>query len=321
MQKRRSFKVIQGHKGTKKRPKIYNLLLLTLLLLLLRIAWPFAHQALAAAFVRTVPAQTGVLEHIVAAHGVIVRQEHVVAAPFTGTIKWLVAPGERLATGAAVATITSDGGISRTVTMPAAGIVIRKLDGFEGALQPAVLEKPASLNVAGLRRSELNRQELADGAEVQRGTFIFKYIDDYHWYLVAQFKPDAFAALEEKKTVSLRLSLDEAAAVRARVEKITEKDDLVTAVFALQEQLPGCYEERFAELQIITQSTRGLILPTSALRLRGEKTGVYVLDQSLVQYREVEVITAEAEQMVVRGLPTGIPVITNPFLVKVGQKL
>ena len=56
MQKRRSFKVIQGHKGTKKRPKIYNLLLLTLLLLLLRIAWPFAHQALAAAFVRTVPA-------------------------------------------------------------------------------------------------------------------------------------------------------------------------------------------------------------------------------------------------------------------------
>ena len=62
------------------------------------------------------------------------------------------------------------------------------------------------------------------------------------------------------------------------------------------------------------QSTRGLILP-SALRLRGEKTGVYVLEPVVVQYREVEVIATEAEQMVVRGLPTGIPVITNPFLV------
>ncbi|HZK25266.1 MAG TPA: HlyD family efflux transporter periplasmic adaptor subunit [Oscillospiraceae bacterium] len=321
MRKRRRFTVIEGQKTKSKRPKIQSLILLTLALLVVRIAWPFAHQALAAIFVRTVNAQIGVLEHIVEAPGFIVRQEQVVTAPLTGTLKWLAADGERLAIGAPVATITTAGGTVQTVTMPAAGMVIKKIDGFEGALQPVILEQPAALDVAQLSEAKADLQEVDDGAEVQQGSFIFKSINNYLWYYVAQFKHDAFAALEGKTTVDLRLSLDDSATVRAQIREVIEEEGTVTAVFALQEQLAGCYEERFAEVEIVTQRTRGIVLPTSALRVRGDETGVYVLDQSLVRYRKVEVVTTEAQQVVVHGLPTGIPVIINPVFVKEGQKL
>lgn len=321
MQKRRRFTVIQGQKNRQKRPKIQSLIWLTLGLLVLRVAWPFAHRAVATAFVRTVNAQLGVLEHIVEAPGIIVRQEQVVAAPLTGTLKWQAAAGERLAIGTPVATITTAGGVEQTVTMPAAGMIIKKLDGFEGVLQPAILEQPTTLDVEKLSDTKAKVQEIADGAEVQQGSFIFKIINNYVWYYVAQFEEDTFAKLAGEKAANLRLSLDDTTTVRAQIMEVKEEDGTVTAVFSLEEQLGDCYEERFANVEIVTQSTTGIVLPASALRVRGDETGVYVLDQSLVRYRQVEVLTTEAQQVVVRGLPTGIPVITNPLLVKEGQKL
>lgn len=320
MHKRRSFTVIQGKKK-KKRPgeKLVFLLLMTAVsIIVARSVWSFARDALASALVKTVVSEEGLLEITVSSQGVLVRDERVAGSPLTGVLRWNVQCGERLAANTAVATITTPTGFSEDAVTPGSGMVVLSLDGLEGILQPSNLSE---IDVELLRKKQAKPRHAADGSEVLQGSLLFKVVDNFFWYYIAELEREQFEAIKDRPSALLRFSFAPHEDVRGKINVLRQEDERVAVAFMFQEEVDGCFLERFVEADIIVRRNRGVVLPVSALLLRGEEVGVYTLDKSVVRYRQVEVIETGREQVVVRGLRPGLPVITNPAFVREGQRL
>ncbi|EEG77606.1 HlyD family efflux transporter periplasmic adaptor subunit [Dethiobacter alkaliphilus] len=319
MRKRRPFAVISGKQKKKSSGEkiVYILLMLALGLLVLQVTYSLGRSVFASLFVDTVTSENSVLEHTVSASGVLVRDEHVVAAPLTGTLHWLVPQGERVPLGATVATITTAGGIQQKVTAPVPGMLIKQLDGLEGELQPKALAdiRPEKIN-------DVKPQQAESGEDVQQGSIIFKLVDNYTWYFVAGMSRQEYNDFREfSASARLRFSFAPKEEVRSQSAKLSETDETVTVAFTLQQDIDGGFTERFAEADVIMRGTSGIVLPSSALLLRGDETGVYVVEKSVVRYRSVDVLDVAGDQVVVDGLRPGFPIITNPGLVREGQRL
>lgn len=318
MNKKNRFTVIQGKKQKPSREKlIYAFLIMVAVMLGVHALFSFTHDFIAARLVRTVVSDEGVLEEAITASGVIVRDERLVSAPVTGTLRWVVVEGERLAVGRTVAVLTMSENTAREVTTPAPGLVILHLDGLEGVLQPQSL---AEVDVEPTRKLSLKTQEFTDGDLVQQGSILFKVVNNFHWYFVAQLSPGDVTALDGSKSFLMRFSFMPVQEVWGKVEMI-QKDDKPTVAFVMQDQIDGCFTERFAEADIIVRSTRGIVLPVSALVKRGDEIGVYTLEKSVVRYRAVDVLELSEKKVVIDGLRKGLQVITNPKWVREGQTL
>jgi len=325
--RKRKFTVIEGQRGKKQRRSVKGgFLLITIVLLAVLGAWFGGRKLAAKLLVETVIAYEDVLEQTLNVDGVLVREENVVAAPTSGTLRWLVQEGERVPSGYPVAEITTVGGSVVTVTAPQPGIMVPQLDGFEQILQPHGLSQidPALLQKQA-QEEEADEEKTEGTAEafVLKGSFLFKIVDNFPWYYVAQFEGNRFIKLEEQSKVAISFSFagEEVEPVAARITEIRTEEDLVTVVFQLQEEVDGYYRERFTRADIIYARARGIILPASALILRDDEVGVYVLIKSKVRYRKVEVLETYDDQVVVDGIQPGLPVIINPSWVEEGQQI
>jgi putative membrane fusion protein len=320
MKKQRPLTVIPG-KGKKKRRREnigYILLLLAAAALVLQAAYSFARDALAGMLVRTVISEDTVLEQLIVAGGVIVREETVIAAPVTGTVRWVAEPGERLSVGSRAAVITAENGMQRNIYVPASGVMVPELDGLEGLLHPKALE---SIDLKEIRRMRQKILATAEGEEVRQGTILLKVVNNYIWYFVSDIPVDELELLADRKTVPLRFDFAPDVEVSATWSELERDERLARVVFEIREEVAGCFTRRLAEAEVVARRTRGLILPETALLERGEDTGVYILDKAVVRFRPVEVLDYDGDTVVVSGVPHGFTVITNPRLVKEGQRL
>ncbi|NLM46917.1 MAG: hypothetical protein GX200_08970 [Firmicutes bacterium] len=324
MQKKRrhvKLSVIKGGKGRLAgKIKQASLVLLAVLVAaaVLYSLWYLAGQRLVASLLtETVVAREGVLEKGITTEGVWVRKEQVVAAPATGRLHWLAADGSRLSLGTPVAEIRTPGGEIHTVTAPQPGILSRQLDGLEGALQPGSL---ASVNVAALLENDPQASIYAEGVQLLAGTLFFKIVENFSWYYVSCLPLAEAEKLAAEAKAKLRFETA-AKPVSAVLSETFSNGDNLTLAFTVQEEVPGCFADRFTAAKIVTGEVAGIVLPAAALVLNGEEAGVYILEESLVRFRPVEVLGAEGDQVVVDGIKTGTPVIINPVLVKEGQRL
>ena len=276
-----------------------------------------ARSTLTSVLLKTVVSEESVLEQLVSVSGVIVRDEHVVAAPVTGTVRWVAVAGARLASGASVAKIyTADGGV-QNIAAPVSGVMIPVLDGLEGVLQPNALE---NINVAEVRKLSQKSQAVQDGAEVKLGSIFFKLVDNFSWYYVVNLSRAEFALLTPQKN-SLRFAFSPQEEVSASWMVLAENEDTVRLAFALNEDVEGAFLQRLSDAEIVVRRFTGFVLPSSALISRGAETGVYVLEKSLVSYLPVKVLGQVGENAVIEGVRAGRTVIKNPFLVSEGQRL
>ena len=149
----------------------------------------------------------------------------------------------------------------------------------------------------------------------------FKMVDNFTWYYVVEMSADEYAGLSERSSVTLRFSFAPDQDASGQPVVIEDGGDMVTLIFEMKDDVDGCFTERFASANVITKRTSGIILPVSALIERGNETGVYILEKSVVRYRPVDVIETWQSEAVVSGLRIGFPVITNPNLVREGQRL
>lgn len=319
MGRNRKFTVVHGKRRGRMREKLlYFFLTAVIIVFGLQALYSFARDALSARFVKTVVVENGVLETVQPVEGVIVREEKVMAAPATGKLEWLVGEGERLAIGTPAARIQTGETSWQTVHTSASGIIIMQLDGLEGVLQPRSMTE---INVPLTRKIPFKPSRLSAGEEVRQGSLIFKMVDNFTWYYVVEMSADEYAGLSERSSVTLRFSFAPDQDASGQPVVIEDGGDMVTLIFEMKDDVDGCFTERFASANVITKRTSGIILPVSALIERGNETGVYILEKSVVRYRPVDVIETWQSEAVVSGLRIGFPVITNPNLVREGQRL
>ncbi|MFW0861092.1 MAG: HlyD family efflux transporter periplasmic adaptor subunit [Dethiobacter sp.] len=319
MKRKRRFAVIPG-KGKKKGIKekfLRGSLMLVAAVLALQVAYFFAGSMLTRLLLKTVVSEESVLEQIVSVSGVIVRDERVVAAPVTGTVRWVTTAGARLATGANVAKIyTADGGV-QNISAPVSGVMIPVLDGLEGALQPGDLER---IDAAEVRKLSKKTQAVPDGAEVRQGSIFFKVVNNFSWYYVVDLSRDDFALLTSQRN-RLRFAFSPQEEVLASWVVLKEGEDTVRLAFTLSEDVEGSFVQRLSDAEIVARRITGFVLPSSALISRGADTGVYLLEKSVVSYLPVKVLGEVGENVVIEGVRSGRTVIKNPLLVKEGQRL
>lgn len=319
MKKNRKFKVVHGkRRGRTGEKLVYFLLTAVIVLFGIQAFYSFARDALTARFVRTVVVENGVLETIQSVEGVIVREERVVAAPATGKLEWLVGEGERLAIGTPVVRIKTADNNWQTVHTSVSGVIIMQLDGLEGVLQP---QSMTEINVPLTRKIPFKPSRLSAGEEVRQGSLLFKIVDNFTWYYAIELTAGEYAGLSEQSSVTLRFSFAPDQDATGQPVVVEEDGDKVTLIFEMKDDVDGCFTQRLASADVITKRVRGIVLPTSALIERGDETGVYILEKSIVRYRPVDVIDTWQEEAVVSGLRIGFPVITNPNLVREGQRL
>ena len=321
MRKKRAFTVIHGQHKKKRPMKKWGTFLLfaVVAVFILQAGFSFAREKIAIAFVNTVMSGEEVLEKSVAVKGVIIRRENVVAAPVTGTVRWSADEGERLGLGAKVAAITSATGEVQRVVMPAPGVVVLQLDGLEGALQPQSLEQIDVVDI--LQQASKKLHQVKPDELVQQGTMLFKVVDNFTWYFMADFSQESYQEIKALTNLRLRFSFSPAEDVIGKIVFRQEADERVTVVLEFKDTVTDCLIERFAEAEVVFNRTRGIVLPTSALVLRGEETGIYVLEKSVVRFRAVDVVEASKDKVVVEGVRQGSQVITNPILVREGMRL
>ena len=179
------------------------------------------------------------------------------------------------------------GSIRENVYTSVSGCFYTSLDGLE--------QKRPESEILGISTAEIYGYTKTLDEYKKPKTHAGKIVDTYSWYLVATLpKKDA-----EVLTVGspVTLSIDEGSSVAATVSSINYDDhDMAAIVVKCTRNANGIFEKREVNFEICYEEYSGFYVPSAAIRVNGDVTGVYVINQNeTVSFRAIDVILQEEE--------------------------
>lgn len=205
----------------------------------------------------------------------------------------------------------------REIITPFSGIAVFQRDGLEEILTPDNID---FLSFEQMQDFEPNIRKIKSGEKVEQGVPLVKIVDNYAWFFTAYLNPSQRDKLNNRDWVNLDFDFAPGDRVRARVYALEEDEEgRHLATFRVTEHLEEFYLHRQVKARINYESFRGVTIPESALIYKGEKRGVYSVEKAMVRFRQVEVIDALGEEVLVEELSPGRLIITNPSYFREGQ--
>ncbi len=202
------------------------------------------------------------------------------------------------------------------IISPFSGIVVYYTDGLEDFFQPSLIHFLSSQQLGSFEREG---KEINFGQKIERGSPIFKIVDNYTWYFTVLVTPEQGEIFKDKNRVYLRFDFISPHETRVDVFHLEEEQDKTLVTFKVNEQLENFYLYRQTQAEIIFNHLRGIIVPEEALLTKGEETGVYTIEKAMVRFRPITVKKELEGSIIVEGLPAGRVVITNPRFFREGQ--
>lgn len=215
------------------------------------------------------------------------------------------------------------GGIREEVCAGASGYFYSTLDGLEGGGN----EK----EIFELTPSKINK--FSDTLENYEPTdsYVGKIVDTYSWYLVASLPASEAALLKEGSNITV--SIDETTPVSATVSAINpDRTDRCAVIIKCTRAASNIYEKRSVEFEVCYEEYSGLYVPSAAIRIRNDVTGVYVINQNeSVSFRCVNILLQEEDFYIVQSNytpPEGVEysslrlyddILVNPEVVKFNE--
>lgn len=256
-------------------------------------------------------AQTGTISHERMVAATFANQELPLAAPFSGSVKFLGEAGQRFRRGEGVATLQPAGatpGIkvenaqSHTILATMGGLFFHQTDGLETII---TAENLISMDLDRLLAQTANVK--IPGASVQTGEFVGKIVNNL-------VPTQAFLELTniEGLTVgkTIRLTLGEQTA-NAKILRKSEKPMGVVVSFPYY--IDGSATNRRQDVTWIYQApTSGVIVPKSALWTQGEELGVFLRSEGVVHFKKVKVLDQDDKFACIEDLQSGIPIVITP---------
>lgn len=194
------------------------------------------------------------------------------------------------------------GGIREEVLAPASGYFYTNLDGLEGLGNEKDISALTTTDINGFSQT-LKEFDPKSGA-------VAKITDTYTWYLAASIP------LEEaqlfKKGQSVTVSIDESPSVKASILAInTDATNEAALILKCDRNIVGIYEKRTAEFEICLEEYSGLYVPSAAIRVVDDITGVYVMNKNQsVSFKCVDILLSEDNYYIVKNKyepPEGSP--------------
>jgi putative membrane fusion protein len=339
------------------KKNIYYLLLFLSLFLLIQILCGWIWGSAGQDTINTVLASEGTTDVSFSAGGIITFSEKVVLAPCSGFVCYEVTGGERVPVGKELASITDfplkkadseesessdaeyfqrvkDWLLGETeeeptnffpannkemkIVAPLPGLVHLKMDGFEifGPNSRFPYLTPEEFAEKGIEE-----KLLSSGERVLRSTPLLKLIDNYYWFFSAVLLPELGRLLPENQQENkLFFSFAPDIPVQGRKVESRERDDgTLEITWCIDRELPGLYEQRWDNAEIVYKKLEGALIPKSALVQKEDKKGVYVVEEGLIKFREVIVLTERENDYLVKNLEIYERVVTKPENVREGQ--
>ncbi|NLY43967.1 MAG: hypothetical protein GX066_08375 [Clostridiaceae bacterium] len=166
------------------------------------------------------------------------------------------------------------------------GVVSYQLDGLEQILNPEKINEFTPEDFESLERLNLSNAQ-AD-KELRP---IAKIIDNYKWYIGFLMDADKVYPMKVGEKVKIRFRDLKDKVIDASVYFISEEQKgKVVVVLCSDKYIDSFSSMRKVNVDIIKSSYSGFKIPVSAIRVKDGKTGVYIISDQVVRFREVEII-------------------------------
>ncbi len=212
------------------------------------------------------------------------------------------------------------GSIRENVYTPTSGYFYTSLDGLE--------QKRPESEIFSISTTEIYSYSKTLEEYKKPQTHAGKIVDTYSWYLVATLPKKDAEVLTAGSSVTL--SIDEGASLAATVEAINYDDnDNAAVVVKCTRDASGIFEKRNVNFEICYEEYSGFYVPSAAIRVKNDVTGVYVINQNeTVSFRAIDITLQEEEFVIAKSSfvpPAEVPysalklydnILVNPEVIK-----
>lgn len=188
---------------------------------------------------------------------------------------------------------TQLGGIRENVFAGASGYFYSSLDGLE--------QKAPEKELFAITTSKISKFSTTLKNYEKPHNYVGKIVDTYAWYLVASIPKEEAERLTKGSSVTI--SIDEGTPLKATVEAINP-DDAGSAAIVVKStrNAGGIFEKRRVSFEICYEEYSGLYVPSAAIRILDNVTGVYVINRNeTVSFRAVDIILQEEDFFIVKN--------------------
>jgi len=260
-------------------------------------------------------ARTGSIDYQVQVNAVFVNDEHLIYAPASGTVTFNVEEKQRYRRGEIIGAVQSQGGASvgggknTPIVIGVGGLFYKTIDGLEGVLTRNNLLN-MDLNALLAQKGTLT----GPFTTVTSGAPVGKIVNN-HTPTTAFVEFPAVEGLELRSyAVGDRLRFEaHGRSYTAKILRVSESprgfvvefDSFVNDSVIPREQLI---------VWNYKNSPEGIIVPQSALVIKGEEKGVLVVVEGVIRFRRVKILDQNQELACVENITEGMTVITTPRL-------
>lgn len=186
------------------------------------------------------------------------------------------------------------GGIRTNAPSPAAGVFYTSLDGLEG-----IGDNEA--DVAKLSCTDIDGFSESLSSYKNDGKAVAKICDTYAWYIAANIPQKDAEGLQAGNAVMI--SVDEQPFVKASVIALNNDDaDRAAIIIKSTVDVKSITEKRIVEFEIKKEEYSGIYVPSAAIRVVDDITGVYVINQNgTVNFRAINIIANLGDYYIVQN--------------------
>lgn len=246
--------------------------------------------------------------------GYVVRDEQVYISAVSGKANRYIKGGTLVRVGTTVMEVTgnSESEVSAKYTdmltrlgedaistsdfsVTKGGVVSYYADGYEGKIRPDNMEKGTYEYFNKL--SQDNVVDLSRNA-IAKGEPVFKVADRTKWYIVCFIDKKHLDRYQKEQEVTVEFEDD---FVRAKVYKADQQDGKGRVILVTDHYYEKFAKTRVADVSLVTDSGRGLIIENSSLTEEKGMQGVYVKNKTNDYYFvPVKVIVSDGERSLVK---------------------
>lgn len=206
-----------------------------------------------------------------------------------------------------------------TVLAPEAGVFYRDVDGLEGTFPYDSVPSAAEIRVWLDQTSRLYPQGPADGDKVSSGQVLGKIVPEDTVTLLLPVATEERPDLNKGQILTVRTSGGE---YQGQVKSVVDGQPPGYSVICVSVGgLPGETFPRGLDATVVAFSSRGFIVPASALIRKNGTAGVLAVHKTVARFEPVEVVLVRGKEALIRGIPQGTQICLRAWRFLEGKRV
>lgn len=186
-------------------------------------------------------------------------------------------------------------GSKSDIISPRAGVFSSRIDGYENALSLDMMADATPSYINNLKKESTN-----SSSSVAAGEPVCKVIDNYEWYFVGNIPEKDAANFEVGDSVRIKFYDLSDNVVAGTVKAISKVEGGKAAITVYSTKyIDSIYSTSKVSAELLTESAKGIKVPSGALRVIDGKQGVYVVRLGVARFIEVELLYNNKEWAVI----------------------